>query len=119
MNLLAVSINHKTASVELREALYLTQDEIASFAQKAKDKFFTEGLVVSTCNRTEIYGIPVDPETTVADIQKYLIEHKSVSGFKLRTFSIISGKNCVKAFIQCSLPGLNLFSSGTTRFSNK
>ena len=86
MNLLAVSINHKTASVELRESLYLTQDEIVAFAKNTKDKIFSEGLIISTCNRTEIYGIPVNPATTVSDIQNFLLDHKSVSGLKPEHF---------------------------------
>lgn len=108
MNLLAVSINHKTASVELREALYLTQDEIISFAQKAKDKFFTEGLVVSTCNRTEIYGIPVNPSTSVSDIENYLMDHKSVSGLNSEHFQAFQERAALKHLfsVACGIESL-------------
>ena len=95
MNLLAVSINHKTASVELREALFLTQDEIIDFARKTKDKIFSEGLIISTCNRTEIYGIPADKATTFADIQNYLINHKAVSGLNSENFQTFQDRSAL------------------------
>ena len=76
MNLLGISINHKTASVELREALHLSDEEIRNFIQNSKGKMFNEGLVISTCNRTEIFGIPIDPKLTHVDLQKMLLQYK-------------------------------------------
>ncbi len=76
MNLLGISINHKTASVELREALHLSDEEIRNFIQNSKGKIFNEGLVISTCNRTEVYGIPVDQKMTHVDLQKMILQYK-------------------------------------------
>ena len=76
MNLSAISINHHSASVELREALHLSEEEIAELVAKIKGNVFTEGLVISTCNRTEVYGFPIHKKITLPDIQKILIEHK-------------------------------------------
>lgn len=78
MNLIAVSINHTTAPVEQREALFFSDEEIKSFIEKVKGKFLYEGLVISTCNRTEVYGIPVDPKFNYSDIQKLIIDFKPV-----------------------------------------
>ena len=78
MKLLAVSINHRTAPVELREALHLSDDEIKSYIQKIKGSLLTEGVVISTCNRTEIYGIPVHQALTHEDIKNTLGNIKSV-----------------------------------------
>jgi len=44
MKLLSVSINHRTAPVELREAVYLSEDEIKVFIKEAKEKLFKEEL---------------------------------------------------------------------------
>src|SRR5664279_1779346 len=71
MNILAISINHRTAPVELREALHLNADEIKSLIHLAKEELFSEGLIISTCNRTELYGIPKDEKLDVLDIQIY------------------------------------------------
>lgn len=77
MNLLAVSINHKTAPVKLRESLYLSENEVRELIEKVKSKYFTEGLLISTCNRTEIYGIPVNKDITHLHLQKIITESKN------------------------------------------
>lgn len=56
MSLLALSINHKTASVELRERVAFTQQTL----DHALESLFAQpmvqgGVVLSTCNRTELY----------------------------------------------------------------
>ncbi len=86
MNLLAVSINHKTAPVELREALHLSEEEVKSFVDKAKGKLFKEGVIVTTCNRTEIYGIPVNKGLSHIDIQNFLAKHKNVENVSEENF---------------------------------
>lgn len=86
MNLLAVSINHRTAPVELRETLHLSQDEIKQLLKGLKDGLLSEGFIISTCNRTEIYGFPVDPRTNFRDLQNFLIENKPVNGINTSNF---------------------------------
>jgi len=77
MNLLGISINHRTAPVELREAVHLSDTEIRSFIQKLKGNILTEGLIISTCNRTEIYGIPAAENISHAEIQNFLTTEKN------------------------------------------
>lgn len=76
MKLVSISINHRTAPLELREALYLNNDEVRSYIKENKDKIFKEGLVISTCNRTEIYGIPSTGNLDSTAIQSSLLTHK-------------------------------------------
>ncbi|MEW9798258.1 glutamyl-tRNA reductase [Alteromonas sp. CYL-A6] len=56
MTLLALGINHKTAPVALREKVAFTPDSLveALSSLKALDGV-AESVIVSTCNRTEIY----------------------------------------------------------------
>ena len=68
MNLSAISINHRSASVESREALHLSEEEIAELVVKIKGNLLAEGLVISTCNRTEVYGFPSNKKITLPDI---------------------------------------------------
>ena len=77
MNLLAVSINHRTAPVELREAFHLSEEEIKQLIEKAKSELLSEGLIISTCNRTEIYGIPKNSALAHSHLQKFVSEHKN------------------------------------------
>ena len=82
MNLVGISINHKTSPLELREALHLSREEIISFVPKIKSDFFSEGVVLSTCNRTEIFGFPNNNEVDSTPLIKKLMEFKPVSGIK-------------------------------------
>ena len=56
MDILGISINHKTASIELRETLHLSVDEIKEFVPILKENVFSEGFILSTCNRTDTWG---------------------------------------------------------------
>lgn len=57
MNFFCVSINHKTASIDIRESFYLTKSESDCFLSQLKNTKMTDGFILSTCNRTEIYGL--------------------------------------------------------------
>ena len=57
MNLVAVGINHRTAPLEVREKLWMSSDEIRNAVAALKGKPFSECFIVSTCNRTELYGV--------------------------------------------------------------
>ena len=57
MNLVAVGINHRTAPLEVREKLWMSSDEIRTAIAALKGKPFSECFIVSTCNRTELYGV--------------------------------------------------------------
>ena len=96
MQLLAVSINHNTASVQLREALHLSDDEVREIIKKAKDNFLKEGLLLSTCNRTEIYGIPVNPQITYEQLQKFIAENKNSTITSPENFQTFISRDSIK-----------------------
>ena len=51
-----LSISYKTSPLELREGIALNEEECKSLLLKIKDVFdVSEAVVLSTCNRTEIY----------------------------------------------------------------
>ena len=52
----ALSLSHKTAPVQIRELISLDENEIRRILLKFKEFFsLTDTLIVSTCNRTEVY----------------------------------------------------------------
>ncbi len=56
MSLLALGINHKTAPVALREKVAFTPDALVKAFSSLKEKAgIDESVIISTCNRTEIY----------------------------------------------------------------
>lgn len=58
MHTLVVGLNYKTAPVEIREKLsFIEQDIPNAMAALQKEKSVLENVIVSTCNRTEIYAV--------------------------------------------------------------
>ena len=86
MNLIGISINHRTSPLELREALHLNRDEIVALIPHLKKSIFSEGFVISTCNRTEIFGFPQNDGLQTNSIINSLVNTKPVSGIQPEHF---------------------------------
>ncbi len=58
MELVVVGLSHKTAPVELRERVALSHEETEEILHASDPpKAISERLLLSTCNRTELYGL--------------------------------------------------------------
>lgn len=58
MHTLVVGLNYKTAPVEIREKLSFIEAELPNaMAALKEEKSILEDVIVSTCNRTEIYAV--------------------------------------------------------------
>lgn len=58
MHILVTGLNHRTASVEVREQFSIAEDELHDMLIALKQtKSVLECVIVSTCNRTEIYTV--------------------------------------------------------------
>ncbi|NOX18454.1 MAG: glutamyl-tRNA reductase [Chlorobi bacterium] len=82
MDIIGISINHKTASVEKREVLHLSVPETIDFIQLLKKELVDEGLIISTCNRTEIFGIAKDEKSNYKHIVDLLTAFKKKSAIE-------------------------------------
>lgn len=73
-----IGINHKTAAVELREALAFTAEEtIHALKALTESEDIREAMIFSTCNRMEILFIPAHENGTKAMVS-FLSEYKNV-----------------------------------------
>jgi glutamyl-tRNA reductase len=73
----SVSISHRTAPLTIREMVALNEDESKAFAIKCKDLFgLNELLIVSTCNRTELYYTAI--ENISEELVKALLIEKGI-----------------------------------------
>ncbi|MCK5574104.1 MAG: glutamyl-tRNA reductase, partial [Bacteroidetes bacterium] len=52
MNLLSIGISHHTASVAVREKVWFSDADIREALPRLREEFFSECVLVSTCNRT-------------------------------------------------------------------
>src|SRR5215472_1099728 len=59
MEIVLIGLNHRTASVGLRERVAFTPEQAREAAEQLRSRgILEESLVLSTCNRSELYGVP-------------------------------------------------------------
>ncbi len=92
--LLALGISHKTAPVALRERLAFSESEAEEFARRATASAeVREAVVISTCNRTEVYLVVGDPVRAEADVLGLLARRAGIRPTELAE-AIYSPRNC-------------------------
>jgi glutamyl-tRNA reductase len=92
--LLALGISHKTAPVALRERLAFSEAQAVEFAKHIiQSPDAHEAVVISTCNRTEIYLVVGDPVQAEADVLGMLARRASIRPTELAQ-EIYSPRNC-------------------------
>lgn len=75
MHILAVSLNYKTAPVEIREKLSFQPSQLSDALLVLKGKkSILENVIISTCNRTEIYAVVDQLHTGRYYIKQFLSE---------------------------------------------
>ncbi len=75
MNIIVVGLSHKTASVEIREKAAFSPNQIEKpLAELIKLEGIIEGVIVSTCNRVEIYATTRDIAGGIARIKRFMAE---------------------------------------------
>ncbi len=67
MEIVLIGLNHRTASVDLRERVAFTPEQAREAAEQLRSRgILEESLVFSTCNRSELYGVPREDATDSA-----------------------------------------------------
>lgn len=73
MVILTVGLNHTTAPVEIRERLHIPETALPAFFERlGKEAAVLERMVLSTCNRVEVYAVTHDPAQVQAAIPELL-----------------------------------------------
>lgn len=74
----SISLSYKSAPLAVREQVALNEDEIKNFSLRIRDMFdIQEAILVSTCNRTEVYYVSEENRNT--DIIKLLLLDKGIA----------------------------------------
>jgi glutamyl-tRNA reductase len=75
MHIIVVGLNYKTAPVEIREKLTFNESELADAMKTLKNKkSVLENIIISTCNRTEIYAVVDQLHTGRHYVKSFLSE---------------------------------------------
>jgi len=74
MNIIAVGLNHRTAPVELRERFAVSESRLPeALARLKRWPGIDEGVILSTCNRVELYAVVKETAHGVESPRDYLV----------------------------------------------
>jgi glutamyl-tRNA reductase len=79
MNIIVIGLSHKTATVEIRERVAFSPNLIEKPLHDlvALDDII-EGVIISTCNRVEIYATTRDIAGGIARVKRFLADHHHI-----------------------------------------
>ena len=104
MSVQILGINHRTAPVEVREQVAFQSDGLACALQQLSGlPAVEEGLIVSTCNRTELYCV-TSPDG-LPDVRQWLSEYHRLGDAVRRCLFLLGGQAAIRhAFnVACGL----------------
>ncbi len=83
MSVVVIGLSHRSAPVELRERFAFVESRIPDALQQLRDAgLITEGVVLSTCNRVEIYAATAfaPDDAFFARVKQFFIAHHAYDG---------------------------------------
>lgn len=98
MPLVVLGLNHKTVPVDIREKYNFSLDTIGKYLKKLDTyNHISEMVILSTCNRTEIYSV-VNSTTSGKNEILNLLHKMSNFDYRLKDEEIYfyQGKNCIR-----------------------
>jgi glutamyl-tRNA reductase len=80
VSIFCLGVNHKTAPIEIRERLAFPEKAVPDHLREICGiNGIAEVVVLSTCNRVEIYGSAEDVSGAIDGLTDYLVDHFAVS----------------------------------------
>ncbi|KQL38053.1 glutamyl-tRNA reductase [Bacillus sp. FJAT-25509] len=90
MHIITIGINYKTAPVEVRERVAFAPNELQDAMNSLKnEKSILENIIVSTCNRTEIYAVVDQIHTGQYYMKRFLLQRFGLKDEELSPYLII------------------------------
>ncbi|MDI6767844.1 MAG: glutamyl-tRNA reductase [Bacteroidota bacterium] len=78
MNIHCLGINHRTAPIDVREKLWFSSNEIPHLLSTLKLMQLKELVLISTCNRTELFYVPQESRTNEEPLWRILANRKGI-----------------------------------------
>jgi glutamyl-tRNA reductase len=93
-----VGLNYRTAPVEIREKIAFPEEDLKHYLIALKGlSSITEGLILSTCNRVEIYAVTDSPDEGVEEIKGFLsLQHQLPLPAFEDTLYVLKGEELVR-----------------------
>lgn len=69
-----IGCSHRTAPVEIRERVSFSPEQAVAAGEELRRRgILEEAVVLSTCNRSELYGVPAEPGPIAADAMEVFL----------------------------------------------
>jgi glutamyl-tRNA reductase len=93
-------VSHKTAPVDVREAAALSAGETEYALRHLRDTFDVDGvLVISTCNRTEVYASGENSNTQIPGMRAWMDDYKGCDCFANERYTyVLRNSEAIKHF---------------------
>ena len=75
-NLRSIGISHQSAALEIREKMWLSDEEVGRALAGLKDHSLRESIIISTCNRTEVYTLSGSDLINEGELKRFMIDFK-------------------------------------------
>lgn len=96
MQLVVLGLNHKTVPVEIREKFAIPVDHINEGLHHLEDyNGINEAVVLSTCNRAEIYAVVDDAEKALPAIKEFFLALSGNDEAKDKYFYYYQDNKCI------------------------
>ncbi|MFE8703419.1 glutamyl-tRNA reductase [Cytobacillus sp. FJAT-54145] len=116
MHILVVGLNYKTAPVEIRERLTFNPSQLGDAMKTLKSKkSILENVILSTCNRTEIYAVVDQLHTGRYYIKEFLSEWFNIEQSEFSPFLFIYEQDGAMEHLFNVSCGLNSMVLGETQ----
>lgn len=104
--ILAVGLSHRTAPVEIRERLAFDEPHVLQFLERLRSEGVAEeAMLISTCNRVELYAVPESAER----VRETLLEYRGPKGESIEPYLYwFHGREAVRHLfrVACSLDSM-------------
>jgi len=93
IEIIVTGLNHKTAPIEIRERLSFQESELEEALLRVNLlPSIKENIILSTCNRVEIYAVTRNPETAIRELKEFLSQYHNIPliDFERSIYSFIS-----------------------------
>ncbi len=102
MQLVVLGLNHKSASVDVRECFTFSEDQIKTALNHVHEyEEISECVLISTCNRTEMYAVVDATEDGLQAMQEFL-QRMSQSPIDIEDFFFYLEEDCINHLFRVS-----------------
>lgn len=102
MHILVVGLNHKTAPIATRDALSFSKEQLQEALPLLNDSL-NEAVVLSTCNRTEIYSSSDNPPDAANRIRRFLASYHNINSNSIQPhLQTLDGRDAVRHIFRVS-----------------